>query len=161
MKSQVQTAINGSFGAIAGSFVMDSLQHMIVWLIVMFSVIMCDLTFGIRKRLILNEEIRISKAIRDTMGKMVTYFSFVVMVVMMSEATNNDKIALWGVLAVCGVEIISIAGNILRPKGYDINISAVIIMLAKKIFSIDKEYSEGIIEKKKDNEILHNERTDE
>lgn len=150
MKNQVQTAINGSFGAIAGSFVIESLHHMIVWLIVMFSVIMCDLAFGVRKRFILNEEVRISKAFRDTMGKMVTYFSFVVMVVMISEATGNDKIALWGVLAVCGVEGLSIIGNILRPKGYDVNLSAVITMLAKKIFSIDKEYSEGIIEKKKD-----------
>lgn len=150
MKNQVQTAINGSFGAIAGGFVIESLHHMIVWLIVMFTVIMCDLAFGVWKSIKMGEPVRITRAFRDTMGKMITYFSFVIMVVMISEATGNEKIAYWSILFVCGLEGLSIIGNILKPKGYDVNLGAVVTMLAKKIFSIDKEYSEGIIEKKED-----------
>lgn len=159
-KQQVQIVISGSFMATAGNFVMQSINHMIIWFIVMFGVIMCDLAAGVRKSILMGEEIRITRAFRDTMLKMITYFSFVMMVVVISLSTGIEPISKWSVLLVCTLEGLSIIGNLLKPKGYDINLSAVITMLAKKIFNIDKEYSKGIIEKQEKDESHSKETTD-
>lgn len=53
------------------------------------SVILCDLAFGIRKSLIMGGAVRFSKAVRRTMGKMVTYFAFVCMVCMVEVAAGG------------------------------------------------------------------------
>lgn len=45
----IHQAVAGMFAPIAGSFVIDSLQMMIPWLIAMFCVIICDLVTGVRK----------------------------------------------------------------------------------------------------------------
>ena len=50
MKDNIITqSIPGGFSVIASGFIMESLEHMIPWLIVSFSVVVCDLAFGIRK----------------------------------------------------------------------------------------------------------------
>ena len=61
----------GGFAGIASAFIIESLEHMIVWLIVMFFVIFCDLVCGVRKSYLMGEQVRFSKAVRLTLGKMV------------------------------------------------------------------------------------------
>ena len=138
----------------AWNFIADSLKQIIVWLIVMFTVIICDLVAGCRKSLLMNEKVRFSKAWRRTMGKAVTYFSFVVMVVVINQATNGDyNIDKWAILFICGIEGSSIISNILRPKGYDFNMIQIISILAKKIFKVEGDETKKIITKiNKDNE---------
>lgn len=151
----VQEAVNVGFLMVAWGFILDSLQKIIVWLIVMFSVIICDLIAGCRRSLMMNEEVRFSSALRRTMGKTVTYFSFVVMVVMISQAVgDNCHIDKWAILFVCFLEGSSIISNILRPKGYDINMVQILSILTKKIFNIESEETKKIITKikKEDNE---------
>lgn len=103
MKNNIITqSIPGGFSVIASSFIAQSLEHMIPWLIVTFSVVVCDLMFGIRKCLLLGEEFRFSSAVRRTMGKMVTYFAFVCMVVMINIASGNKwNIDVYSCLFVC------------------------------------------------------------
>ena len=121
---------------------------MIPWLIVTCAVIVCDLCFGLRKSLCLGEEIRISKAIRRTMGKMVTYFSFVCMVCMMSVAAGTDYgIEKWSCLLVCFIEFCSILSNILKPKGYSLNVKMLASVLLGKALHTDNKEFENIIEK--------------
>lgn len=151
----VQEAVNVGFLMVAWGFILDSLQKIIVWLIVMFSVIICDLIAGCRRSLMMNEEVRFSSALRRTMGKTVTYFSFVIMVVMISQAVgDNCHIDKWAILFVCFIEGSSIISNILRPKGYDINMVQILSILTKKIFNIESEETKKIITKikKEDNE---------
>lgn len=151
----VQEAVNVGFLMVAWGFILDSLQKIIVWLIVMFSVIICDLIAGCRRSLMMNEEVRLSSALRRTMGKTVTYFSFVIMVVMISQAVgDNCHIDKWAILFVCFIEGSSIISNILRPKGYDINMVQVLSILTKRIFNIESEETKKIITKikKEDNE---------
>lgn len=139
---------SGGFAALASAFVQESLSHMIPWLIVTCAVIVCDLCFGIRKSLCMGEDIRISKAIRRTMGKMVTYFSFVCMVCMMSVAAGTDYgIDKWTCLLVCFIEFCSILSNILKPKGYNLNVKVLVSTLLGKILKTDGKELEGIIEK--------------
>lgn len=152
MKENIVTqSIPGGFAVIASSFIMQSLEHMIPWLIVSFSVIICDLAFGVRKSLLMNEEVRFSGAIRRTMGKMVTYFAFVCMVVMINIASGDKwNIDIYSCLLVCFIEFCSIVSNILKPKGYDFNVLKALGIFCKKVFNVDKEDVSEIITKDKE-----------
>ena len=152
MKENIITqSIPGGFAVIASSFIMQSLEHMIPWLIVSFSVIICDLAFGVRKSLLMNEEVRFSGAIRRTMGKMVTYFAFVCMVVMINIASGDKwNIDIYSCLFVCFIEFCSIISNILKPKGYDFNVLKALGIFCKKVFNVDKEDVSEIITKDKE-----------
>lgn len=152
MKSNIITqSIPGGFSVIASSFIAQSLEHMIPWLIVSFSVIVCDLAFGVRKSLLMNEEVRFSGAIRRTMGKMVTYFAFVCMVVMINIASGDKwNIDIYSCLLICFIEFCSIISNILKPKGYDFDILKALGLFGKKVFNVDKEDISDIITKDKE-----------
>jgi hypothetical protein len=152
MKENIVTqSIPGGFAVIASSFIMQSLEHMIPWLIVSFSVTICDLAFGVRKSLLMNEEVRFSGAIRRTMGKMVTYFAFVCMVVMINIASGDKwNIDIYSCLFVCFIEFCSIVSNILKPKGYDFNVLKALGIFCKKVFNVDKEDVSEIITKDKE-----------
>lgn len=152
MKENIITqSIPGGFAVIASSFIVQSLEHMIPWLIVSFSVIICDLAFGVRKSLLMNEEVRFSGAIRRTMGKMVTYFAFVCMVVMINIASGDKwNIDIYSCLFVCFIEFCSIISNILKPKGYDFNVLKALGIFCKKVFNVDKEDVSEIITKDKE-----------
>lgn len=136
-KSLVQ-GVTAGFAAIASQFIQESIGHMIPWLIVTGAVIVCDLIFGVRKSLLMDEEVRFSSAVRRTMGKMVTYFSFVVMVAMIDVAAGGDRqIEKWACLTVCFIEGISIIGNLLRPKGYNVNVIKAVGLFFSKKFGMD------------------------
>lgn len=140
--------ILGGFGAIASAFVVESLEHMIPWLIATCAVIVCDLACGIRCSLIMGEHVRFSRAVRLTMGKMVIYYAFVVMVCMVCVAAGGDtKIDVYACLLVCFIEGCSIFSNIMKPKGYDFNVIKAIGIFGKKVLRVDKEDLDGIITK--------------
>ena len=122
-KSLIGHTIQGSFAGIASAFITQTLSHMIPWLMVTAAVILCDLAFGVRKSLLMGEVVRFSRAVRNTMGKMVTYFAFVCMVCMICVASGEQYgIDKWACLLVCFIEGCSIIGNILKPKGIDFNL---------------------------------------
>lgn len=144
-----QTIAVGSFSTIASGFIADSLKSVIPWLMAMFCVIVCDLITGVRKSLLMGDHVRISRACRNTMGKMVTYFSFVVMVVMINIAAGGSmRIDTYACLLVCMIEGSSIIANILKPMGYEFNPFRLISVMLSKIMKIDKSDTEGIITKK-------------
>lgn len=148
-KSIVHTVTEGSYSAILAAFLNESIGHMLPWMIVSFFVILCDLVVGIRKSLLMNEEVRFSSACRRTMGKMVSYFMFVIMVAVIDVAANGGgTIDKWACLSVCLIEFSSIMSNILKPKGYDINLIKVIAVVFGKKFDVTKKDIEEIIEKK-------------
>lgn len=147
----ITQSIPGGFSVIASGFIMESLEHMIPWLIVSFSVVVCDLAFGIRKSLLMKEEVRFSSAIRRTMGKMVTYFAFTCMVVMINIASGSKwNIDVYSCLLVCFIEFCSIISNILTPKGYSFNMLKVLGLFGKKMLDVDKEEISEIITKDKE-----------
>ena len=154
MKENIITqSIPGGFSVIASGFIVESLEHMIPWLIVSFSVVICDLVFGIRKSMLMDEEIRFSGAIRRTMGKLVTYFAFVCMVVMVNIASGSKwNIDVYSCLLVCFIEFCSIISNILIPKGYRFNILKALGLFGKKVFDVEKDDISEIITKDKEKE---------
>lgn len=145
-KGVISGAIQGGFASVATAFVAESLQHMIPWLIVSLIVILTDLAFGVRKSLLIGEKVRFSRAIRATMGKIVTYFAFVCAVCMISVASGeNWDIDVYSCLFVCFIEGCSIIGNILKPKGLSIDILGAARVFFKKVANVDNEDVKCII----------------
>jgi len=138
----------GGYSVIFATFLQESIGHMIPWLVVSFFVIICDLVVGIRKCLLMGEEVRFSSACRRTMGKMLSYFMFVIMVAVIDVAANGGGVIdKWACLAVCLIEFSSIMSNILKPRGYDVNLVKMIAVVFSKKFDVAKEDIEEIIEK--------------
>lgn len=148
-KSVLATATEGYYSVILAGFLQESIGHIIPWMIVAACVIMCDLVVGIRKSLLMGEEVRFSSACRRTIGKMVSYFTFVIAVSVVDVAAQeHGTIDKWACLLVCFIEFWSIVGNILKPKGYDINLAKLIAVIFGKRFAVEKKDIEEIIEKK-------------
>ncbi len=143
----IQTTTAG-FAVMATTFLQSSIRHMIPWLLVTFAVIVCDLITGIRKSVFLGERVRISSAVRRTLGKCITYFSWVMMVCMICVASGEQYgIDKWACLLVCFIEGISILGNIMRTKGYEVNFAKAFAVLISKKFGGEQKDYEDIIEK--------------
>lgn len=146
----VEVAIPGSFSAVAMGFIQDSIVHMIPWLIVTCAVIVCDLICGLRCSMMLGEEIRFSSAVRRTMGKMVTYFAFCVMMCMISVATGSgNHIDKYACLSVCFIECCSIFNNILKPKGYNLDMQKALALMGMKLLKVGREDIKDVITKNK------------
>lgn len=148
-----KTALNnfseGGYSVILAGFLQESIGHIIPWIIVSFVVILCDLVVGIRKSIMMGEEVRFSSACRRTLGKCVSYFMFVIMVAAIDVAAHGGgTIDKWACLAVCLIEFSSIMSNILKPKGYDINFVKLIALVFGKKFEMSKKEIEDVFEKK-------------
>lgn len=126
--------VNSGFAAVFSGIFVQALEPLVNWLLVMTFIIIADLASGIRKHYLLrDEEIRFSKGVRDTMGKFVTYYSFVVAFVMIEIASGGSySIDKWACLSVCAIESISIANNILKPHGLQLNLHGIMKTLGKK-----------------------------
>lgn len=128
-------AINGGFATIMSGIFVEALEPLVNWLLVMTCFIFADLASSIRKHYLLGDEpIRFSKGVRNTMGKTVTYYSFVIAFVMLEIASkhayNIDK---WACLAVCGIESFSILNNLLKPHGLQLSLQGIMKALGKKV----------------------------
>lgn len=143
------TLVNSGFAAVFSGIFVEALEPLVNWLLVMTFIIIADLASGIRKHYMLrDEEIRFSKGVRDTMGKFVTYYSFVIAFVMIDIASGGEyHIDKWACLAVCGIESVSIANNLLKPHGLELSFVGIMRVLGRKV-DID---TDGIIKKSDDN----------
>lgn len=137
---------------VAIAFLQKSICIMIPWLMAMTGVVFADLVSGVRKAIKLGEHVTFSRAIRDTMGKLVVYVAFVFMVSMIDTASGREfSIAKWSCLLVCLIEGCSVISNILKPHGIDISLRTILELFVQKVLHVDKSDSESII-KKSDNE---------
>lgn len=135
--------------SIAFAFLRDTIQIMIPWLGVMLSVVLCDLAAGLRKSHLLGVHISISLAARETMGKMVVYVGFVMMVAMIDAATAHSfSIAKWGCLLVCALEGGSILSNLIKPHGVDISLKEIVKLFGKKAGHLTEDEAERVVREK-------------
>jgi hypothetical protein len=146
-KSIAISTTEGGYSLIFATFLSESIGHIIPWLVVAASVILCDLVVGIRKSLLMNEEVRFSSACRRTLGKMVSYFMFVIMVAVIDVAAHGgETIDKWACLLVCFIEGCSIINNILKPKGLSLDLNKVFNVIMNKKFGVNVD---GVIKKDK------------
>lgn len=135
MEKTIMSAAEGGYSVIFATFLRESIGHIIPWLIVTACVILCDLVVGLRKSIMMGEEVRFSSACRRTLGKCVSYFMFVIMVAVIDVAAHGGStIDKWACLLVCFIEGCSIINNILKPKGMSLDIKKLIeILIGKKL----------------------------
>lgn len=153
MSANVYNTVGGGFGAIASAFVIESLQHMLVWLIVMTAVVVCDLVTGLAKCIKSGTQIRFSRAIRETMAKFCTYYACVVAVAMTQVASGTEwEIEKYTCMFIIVIEASSVAGNILKMKGYDIDFNKIFTAVVARKLEVDKEDLEGVITKSENDE---------
>lgn len=125
----------GVFSTTTMTFLSDALETMIPWILVMLGVVTADLVAGLRKSLKLGIHVSWSMAFRNTMGKMVTYVAFVMMVAMIDVACGHQfRIAMWSCLFVCLLEGGSIISNLMKPYGVDITPRS-ILAFAVRLFT--------------------------
>lgn len=147
----LKVGIQGSFSTLASTFFYSSLAHMIPWIAAMTAVVICDCISALRRCYLMKEKIAFSRMARDTMAKLVTYYSFVISVTMLTIASGGEyNIDQWLCILVCTVELFSIISNILKPMGYNIDFAAFISMvfgLFSKACKIEKDDINKVIKK--------------
>lgn len=143
-----QGTFTEAYGAVIAAFLSGSVTHIIPWIMVSFMVIVCDLAFGLRKAYLMGERIRFSKACRNTMGKVVTYFSFVITVCFINQAAGGEyDIDKWSCLIVCLIEGFSVFDNILEPMGIHLDLSKALDAVLRKVSGAGGIVSEAVKDK--------------
>lgn len=138
---------SGLFVPMAAVFLQDTFRTMLPWIMVMLSVVLCDLIAGIRKSLKLGIHVSWSMAFRETMGKMVTYVAFVMMVAMIDAASGHSyNVALWGCLFICALEGGSILSNILKPYGIDITPKGIVLFFSCRLLHTSDAESSMLVD---------------
>lgn len=157
----IVTLTCGVFTTTTMTFLDDALETMIPWILVMLGVVAADLIAGLRKSMKLDIHVSWSMAFRNTMGKMVTYTAWVMMVALIDVACGHQfRIAMWSCLFICLLEGGSIVSNIMKPYGVDItpkNILAfAVVLFSAKVIKMgdmgslgDDETMEEIKEREK------------
>ena len=108
-------------------FIDKAIEQMIPWFIAMLSVVLADLVSGLWKSIKLSIPIRFSKACRETMGKLIVYFAFVLMAACIDVAEKEEfDWCRWVALFIIVIEFGSMASNVLKPHGVNISLSAII-----------------------------------
>ena len=119
--------VGGTVVPIFLAFLGEAIVQMVPWLIVMFTIVISDLAAGIWKCYKLDVPVRFSRACRETMGKLIVYFAFVIMICCINVAMHDTfNWAKWSALLVVVIEGGSIIGNILKPHGIDISLGAIV-----------------------------------
>lgn len=123
----------GGVSTVASLFFEQAIVVMLPWLITTFCVILADLASGVRKSHLIGVHVSPSTAVRETMGKIVVYFSFVAAAAMISiSARGDEKIAKWCCLFIMVVEGGSVISNILVPHGIRLSLKAILKWFLKK-----------------------------
>ena len=117
----------GALIPILMTFLGEAVVQMIPWFIAIMSVIIADLISGIWKSFKLEIPIRFSKACRETMGKTIVYFAFVVMACCINVAEKGEfNWSRWIALFVIVLELGSMVSNVLKPHGINVSLSAIL-----------------------------------
>ena len=143
------------------AFLQEAVIVMVPWMITLLFVVLADLAAGLWKSYKLGIEIRVSRGLRETMGKLLVYFAFVCMVACINVAYAGEfQFAKWAAGLVIAVEFGSIIGNILKPHGINISLSAILkALLQRSPLPLTCEEADSIIQEKKLEEIIKEEQS--
>jgi hypothetical protein len=115
--STSSVVVQGGAATLAICFIRESFMKMIPFLFVALLLIIVDLYFGIRAARTRNEKIRVSRAVRRTVGKFFDYICWLLVSSSLAVAFSIPAIE-WVILGiVMGNEIISISSNFFLSRG--------------------------------------------
>lgn len=151
MNPHVVFSTSAIFTPLFTAFALDTVRIMIPWIIAMVCVILTDLAAGVRKSRKLGVHISWSTAIRETLGKIVVYFAWVVTAAVIDVAANGGAvIAKWCCLLVIIIEGGSILSNILKPHGIELSVKGVLkFFMMRSPLAADPMAADEILDEKK------------
>lgn len=154
------TAVSGAVIPTAFAFLQEALIVMVPWAITMFFIVIADLAAGLWKSYKLNVEIRFSRGLRETMGKMLVYFAFVCMIACINVALAGEfQFAKWAATIIIVIEFGSIISNLLKPHGINLSLTAIIkAFLQRSPLPITCEEADEIIKEGNLNDIIKEEK---
>lgn len=140
---------SGTLIPILLGFLGEAAKLMIPWFTAMLATVIADLAAGIWKSYKLRIPIRFSKACRETMGKMIVYFAFVLMACTVSVAADGGTDwAKWLCLFIILLEVGSMISNFLKPHGINLSMNAFIkAILTHSALPFSCPNAEDLIEK--------------
>ena len=151
---KMMMGVCGASSIVTTNYIGDGINTMLPWLVALTAVVVADLAAGCRKSIKLGVHVSISTAVRETMGKLVVYWSFVLMVASIEVATGHKyNIAMWGCLLICAFEGLSIVGNILKPMGIDLSLGNIISVTLQRVCGISQRQA-GKVAKDESVEII-------
>lgn len=141
-------------------FLQNAMLVMVPWMITMFFVILADLAADVWKSYKLGIEIRFSRELRESMGKMLVYFAFVCMIACINVAfAGQFQFAKWAAGFVIAIEFGSIISNILKPHGINLSLSAIVKAIVQKSpLPLSCDDADKIVHEQKLEEIIEEER---
>lgn len=144
----------------AFAFLQEALIVMIPWAITMFFIVIADLAAGLWKSYKLGVEIRFSRGLRETMGKILVYFAFVCMIACINVALAGEfQFAKWAAGIIIIIEFCSIVSNLLKPHGINLSLTAIIkAFLQKSPLPITCEEADSIVKEENLEEIIKEEK---
>jgi hypothetical protein len=142
---KVMMGVCGASSIITTKYIGDGINTMLPWLVAMTAVVLADLAAGCRKSIKLGVHVSTTTAFRETMGKLVVYWSFVLMVASIEVATGHKySIAMWGCLFVSALEALSVVGNILKPLGIDFSLKTIIGVALQRGIGLSKQQADSV-----------------
>lgn len=144
----------------AFAFLQEAVLVMVPWIITMFSVVIADLAAGLWKSYKLGIELRFSRGLRETMGKLLVYLAFVCMIACINVALDGEfQFAKWAAGIVITIEFGSIISNLLKPHGINISLSAILkAILQRSPLPLSCEEAGDIVQEQKLEEIIAEEK---
>lgn len=155
INTKVMEATGGVIIPTLLAFLGEAILLMIPWLVTMLTIVIADLAAGLWKSYKLEIPIRFSKACRETMGKMIVYFTFVVMICCIDVAAHGECVyTKWASMLVVVIEGGSIVSNLLKPHGINISLNAILkAFLNHSMLPLTCPEVDEIVEKKPLDEI--------
>lgn len=121
MTEESSFILQGSVASTAVIFLQTAVLRMIPYSIAAIPLIVLDLVYGIRSAKYRGEKIKMSTAIKKTVTKIFTYICWLVLASTIALSFSKSWLE-WVVLGlVYGNEFVSIVGNYLETKGWQIN----------------------------------------
>ena len=132
----------------------ESVMIMFPWLITMTVVVFADLFTGLRKSWKLGVKLRWSAAGRETFGKLVQYWSFVLCATAIDVSIDGHAgVAKWLCIAAVALEVGSIFSNLLRPYGIILTpLSFIHFILRRSPLALSEEDAEKLVHEARENE---------
>ena len=151
---KLMMGVCGASSIVTTNYIGDGINTMMPWLVALTLVVLTDLVAGCRKSLKLGIHVSVSTAARETMGKLVVYWAYVLMLASIEVATGHKyNIAMWGCLLICAIEGLSIVGNILKPMGIDLSLGNIISVTLQRVCGISQRQA-GKVAKDESVEII-------
>ena len=134
---QERNVLSGAVATVVSPFV-DGWESIVAWLIVATILILVDLRFGISAAKQRGEQVRISRAARRTINKLVDYICWISVAWVLGGSFGKvfdiPLLAAIIMLVVCAVEVSSIFDNFFEARG--INKKFNVFKFLSKIFKI-------------------------